>query len=167
MFEAKNIKYNLFSSYSSNFKLVFLFMLDKRTKCVLGLGCSHSSEIKTLLLTFQEVELDNVPGESPYIGKARYKRNMFIREGYISAQAQQLQLGKVQQEEDESCRKPQLESHLQSLDKILQDKEEKIHSGKTFFLLNEHKNTCISVVYSSGYMLDIRTETVCQRLEVL
>ncbi|XP_015500650.1 centriolin isoform X3 [Parus major] len=78
----------------------------------------------------EEVELDNVPGESPYIGKARYKRNMFIREGYIADKAQQLQLGKMQQEEDDSCRKPQLESHLQSLDKILQDKEEKINSAQ-------------------------------------
>ncbi|XP_016158061.1 PREDICTED: centriolin isoform X3 [Ficedula albicollis] len=77
-----------------------------------------------------EVELDNVPGESPYIGKARYKRNMFIREGYVPDTAQQLQVGKMQQEEDDSCRKPQLESHLQSLDKILQDKEEKINSAQ-------------------------------------
>ncbi|XP_059721083.1 centriolin isoform X2 [Haemorhous mexicanus] len=81
-------------------------------------------------LPSEEVELDNVPGESPYIGKARYKRNMFIREGYISDQAQQLQVGKMQQEADDSCRKPQLESHLQSLDKILQDKEEKINSAQ-------------------------------------
>ncbi|XP_014125981.2 centriolin isoform X2 [Zonotrichia albicollis] len=78
----------------------------------------------------EEVELDNVPGESPYIGKARYKRNMFIREGYISDPAQQLQLGKMQQQEDDSCRKPQLESHLQSLDKILLEKEEKINSAQ-------------------------------------
>ncbi|NXT72095.1 CNTRL protein, partial [Chaetops frenatus] len=78
----------------------------------------------------EEVELDNVPGESPYIGKARYKRNMFIRESYISDKAQQLQVGKMQQEEEDSCRKPQLESHLQSLDKILQDKEEKIQSAQ-------------------------------------
>ncbi|XP_068887795.1 centriolin isoform X2 [Aphelocoma coerulescens] len=78
----------------------------------------------------EEVELDNIPGESPYIGKARYKRNMFIREGYIPDKAQQLQVGKMQREEDESCRKPQLELHLQSLDKILEDKEEKINSAQ-------------------------------------
>ncbi|NXH82366.1 CNTRL protein, partial [Edolisoma coerulescens] len=78
----------------------------------------------------EEVELDNVPGESPYIGKARYKRNMFIREGYIADKAQQLQVGKMQQEEEDSCRKPQLELHLQSLDKILEDKEEKINSAQ-------------------------------------
>ncbi|XP_062361623.1 centriolin-like [Cinclus cinclus] len=81
-------------------------------------------------LPSEEVELDNVPGESPYIGKARYKRNMFIREGYIPDTAQQLQVGKMQQEEDDSCRKPQLESHLQSLDNILQDKEEKINAAQ-------------------------------------
>lgn len=102
---------------------------------MLGVDCSHSSEIETLLLTFQEVELDNVPGESPYIGKARYKRNMFIREGYIADKAQQLQVGKMQREGDDSCRKPQLELHLQSLDKILEDKEEKISSGKTLFFI--------------------------------
>ncbi|NWX29319.1 CNTRL protein, partial [Notiomystis cincta] len=78
----------------------------------------------------EEVELDNVPGESPYIGKARYKRNMFVREGYISDNAQQLQLGKMQQEEDDSCRKPQPEPHLQSLYEILQDKEKKIISAQ-------------------------------------
>uniref|UniRef100_A0A8C3P1I5 Centriolin n=1 Tax=Cyanoderma ruficeps TaxID=181631 RepID=A0A8C3P1I5_9PASS len=78
----------------------------------------------------EEVELDNVPGESPYIGKARYKRNMFIKEGYIADKAQQLQVGKMQQQEEDSCRKPQLESRLQSLDKILQDKEEEIHSAE-------------------------------------
>lgn len=135
MFKAKVAKYYLFSSNSSNFKLVFLFMLDRKVKCMLGVDCSHSSEIETLLLTFQEVELDNVPGESPYIGKARYKRNMFIREGYIADKAQQLQVGKMQREEDDSCRKPQLELHLQSLDKILEDKEEKISSGKTLFFI--------------------------------
>ncbi|XP_041262278.1 centriolin isoform X2 [Onychostruthus taczanowskii] len=81
-------------------------------------------------LPSEEVELDNVPGESPYIGKARYKRNMFIREGYISDKAQQLQVGKMQQQEDGSCRKPQLESHLQSLDKILQEKKENINSAQ-------------------------------------
>lgn len=135
MFKAKIAKYYLFSSNSSNFKLVFLFTLDRKVKCMLGVDCSHSSEIETLLLTFQEVELDNVPGESPYIGKARYKRNMFIREGYIADKAQQLQVGKMQREEDDSCRKPQLELHLQSLDKILEDKEEKINSGKTLFFI--------------------------------
>ncbi|NWW08687.1 CNTRL protein, partial [Oreocharis arfaki] len=78
----------------------------------------------------EEVELDNVPGESPYIGKARYKRNMFIREGYITDKAQQLHVGKMQQKEDDSCRKPHLESHLQSLDKMLEEKEEKINSAQ-------------------------------------
>ncbi|NWV55619.1 CNTRL protein, partial [Daphoenositta chrysoptera] len=78
----------------------------------------------------EEVELDNVPGESPYIGKARYKRNMFIREGYIADKAQELQVGKMQWEEDDSCRKPQLELHLQGLDKILEEKEEKIGSAQ-------------------------------------
>ncbi|NWS40158.1 CNTRL protein, partial [Probosciger aterrimus] len=74
----------------------------------------------------EDVELDNVPGESPYIGKARYKRNMFIREGYIAHKAQQLETGKIQPDEEDFCRKPQ----LQTLDELLEGKEKKIDSAQ-------------------------------------
>lgn len=84
-----------------------------------------------MLHPFQDVELDNVPGESPYIGKARYKRNMFIGEGYIANKAQQMEIGKMQRDEDDFCRKPQLQLQLQALDELLEGKEKKIHSGKT------------------------------------
>ncbi|XP_014798549.1 PREDICTED: centriolin [Calidris pugnax] len=78
----------------------------------------------------EDVELDTVPGESPYIGKARYKRNMFIGEGYIASKAQQMQIGKVQLDENDSCRKPQMKLQLQNLDELLEDKEKKIHSAQ-------------------------------------
>ncbi|OPJ67638.1 centriolin isoform B [Patagioenas fasciata monilis] len=78
----------------------------------------------------EDVELDNVPGESPYIGKARYKRNMFIGEGYIANKAQQLEIGKMQRDEDDFCRKPQLQLQLQALDELLEGKEKKIHSAQ-------------------------------------
>lgn len=81
---------------------------------------------------FQDIELDNVPGESPYIGKARYKRNMFIREGYIANKAQQIESGKMQLDEDGLCRKSQLKLQFQTLDEQLEDKEKKINSGKSF-----------------------------------
>ncbi|KAM9522144.1 centriolin isoform 2-T3 [Guaruba guarouba] len=74
----------------------------------------------------EDVELDNVPGESPYIGKARYKRNMFIREGYIAHKAQQLETGRIQPDEEDFCRKPQ----LQTLDELLEGKEKKIDSAQ-------------------------------------
>ncbi|NWR33845.1 CNTRL protein, partial [Tachuris rubrigastra] len=73
-------------------------------------------------LPSEEVEVADVPGESPYIGKARYKRNMFIREGYLADRAQQLHLGKVQRDGD-FWRKSQ---HLQTLDGLLESKEKKI-----------------------------------------
>ncbi|NWU08088.1 CNTRL protein, partial [Cephalopterus ornatus] len=76
----------------------------------------------------EEVEVDDVPGESPYIGKARYKRNMFIREGHVADRAQQLHLGKLQRDGDDLWRKTQLELHLQTLDELLESKEKKIHS---------------------------------------
>ncbi|KAK2515027.1 Cntrl [Columba guinea] len=78
----------------------------------------------------EDVELDNVPGESPYIGKARYKRNMFIGEGYIANKAQQMEIGKMQRDEDDFCRKPQLQLQLQALDELLEGKEKKIHSAQ-------------------------------------
>ncbi|KFO88425.1 Centriolin, partial [Buceros rhinoceros silvestris] len=78
----------------------------------------------------EDVELDNIPGESPYIGKARYKRNMFIREGYIANKAQQMETGKVQLSEGDFCRKPQQKWQLQTLDELLEGKEEKIRSAQ-------------------------------------
>ncbi|XP_064379962.1 centriolin isoform X3 [Dromaius novaehollandiae] len=78
----------------------------------------------------EDVELDDVPGESPYIGKARYKRNMFIREGYIGNKAQQMKVGKVQLDEHDLCRNPQLKLQLQTLDEQLEDKEKKINSAQ-------------------------------------
>uniref|UniRef100_A0A8C2YAE1 Centriolin n=1 Tax=Coturnix japonica TaxID=93934 RepID=A0A8C2YAE1_COTJA len=74
----------------------------------------------------EDVELGDVPGESPYIGKARYKRNMFIREGYIASKAQQVETGKMQPDENDLCRKPQ----FQTLDEQLESKEKKIHSAQ-------------------------------------
>ncbi|NXP03959.1 CNTRL protein, partial [Thinocorus orbignyianus] len=78
----------------------------------------------------EDVELDNVPGESPYIGKARYKRNMFIGEGYIASKAQQMQIGKVQPDENDFCRNPQMKLQLQNQDELLEDKEKKIHAAQ-------------------------------------
>ncbi|NXE19162.1 CNTRL protein, partial [Ardeotis kori] len=78
----------------------------------------------------EDVELDNVPGESPYIGKARYKRNMFIREGYIANKAQQMEIGKMQLGEDDFYKKSQLKLQLQTLDELLESKEKKISSAQ-------------------------------------
>ncbi|XP_025918156.1 centriolin isoform X5 [Apteryx rowi] len=78
----------------------------------------------------EDVELDDVPGESPYIGKARYKRNMFIREGFIGSKAQQMKIGKMQLDEDDLYRNPQLKLQLQTLEEQLKDKEKKINSAQ-------------------------------------
>ncbi|NXN44056.1 CNTRL protein, partial [Rhinoptilus africanus] len=78
----------------------------------------------------EDVELDNIPSESPYIGKARYKRNMFIGEGYIASKAQQMEIGKMQLDENDFYRKPQMKLQLQTLDELLEGKEEKIHSAQ-------------------------------------
>ncbi|KAJ6652858.1 hypothetical protein lerEdw1_010576 [Lerista edwardsae] len=73
----------------------------------------------------EDVELNDVPGESPYIGKARYKRNMFAVEGYIPSKAQQMQAGNVQQETQPQVQQLQLNLH-QSLGVQLEEQERKI-----------------------------------------
>ncbi|NXX46743.1 CNTRL protein, partial [Tricholaema leucomelas] len=78
----------------------------------------------------EDVELDSVPGESPYIGKARYKRNMFIREGYIASKAQQVEIGKMPLDGDDFARKSPLKVPHQSVDELLEGKEKKINSAQ-------------------------------------
>lgn len=97
-----------------------------------------------IALTLQDVELDSVPGESPYIGKARYKRNMFITEGYIASKAQQMGTGKMQSDENDLCMKSQLEPQFQTLDEQLESKEKKIHSGN--FLILKKVNIAVFIL---------------------
>ncbi|XP_065593258.1 centriolin [Cyrtonyx montezumae] len=78
----------------------------------------------------EDVELHDLPGESPYIGKARYKRNMFIREGYIASKHQLMETGKMQADENDLCRKLPLKPQFPTLDEQLESKEKKIHSAQ-------------------------------------
>ncbi|XP_074871233.1 centriolin isoform X3 [Carettochelys insculpta] len=76
------------------------------------------------------VELD-VLSESPYIGKARYKRNMYTRKDYIANKSQQIQFGKVELDEEDLHRNQQLKLNLhQTLDVQLVDKEKKIQDAE-------------------------------------
>ncbi|KAM7144423.1 centriolin isoform 2-T6 [Macrochelys suwanniensis] len=88
----------------------------------------------------EDVELDDVPGESPYIGKARYKRNMYTQKGYIANKAQQIQVGNIELDEEDLHRNQQLKLKLhQTLDVQLEDKEKKIQAaeGRLAELQNE------------------------------
>ncbi|KAH0615522.1 hypothetical protein JD844_004881 [Phrynosoma platyrhinos] len=73
----------------------------------------------------EDVELDDAPGESPYIGKARYKRNMYAVEGHIPGQAQKIQMGNVEQDEQKNVQQFKL-NLLQSLDLQLEEKQREI-----------------------------------------
>ncbi|XP_062815048.1 centriolin isoform X2 [Anolis carolinensis] len=77
----------------------------------------------------EDVELDDVPGESPYIGKARYKRNAFAVEGYIPNKAQKIQVGNMEQEEQHKVQQLKL-NLVQSLDGQLEDKQRKIKEAQ-------------------------------------
>uniref|UniRef100_A0A7M4FX69 Centriolin n=1 Tax=Crocodylus porosus TaxID=8502 RepID=A0A7M4FX69_CROPO len=67
----------------------------------------------------------------PYIGKARYKRNMYTRESYIANKAQHIQVRKIEVDEDDLHRNQELKSQLhQTLDRELEDKEKKIQEAQ-------------------------------------
>ncbi|KAM7093181.1 centriolin isoform 4-T5 [Molossus nigricans] len=78
------------------------------------------------------VEIDKTPDESPYIGKSRYKRNMFTRESYIIDKAQPIKIKKMEPEEGEQPTNEQnnLRAHM-PLDIQLEDKERKISAAQT------------------------------------
>ncbi|XP_077917829.1 centriolin isoform X3 [Halichoerus grypus] len=78
------------------------------------------------------VEIDKTPDESPYIGKSRYKRNMFTTESYIIANAQTVKIKKMEPDEGEQLRNEHvnLGAHT-SLDIQLEDKEKKISAAQT------------------------------------
>ncbi|XP_053777117.1 centriolin isoform X6 [Desmodus rotundus] len=78
------------------------------------------------------VEVDKTLEESPYIGKSRYKRNMFTRESYIIDKAQPIEIKKMEPHEGEQPRNGQknLRAHM-PLDIQLEDKERKINAAQT------------------------------------
>ncbi|XP_070286922.1 centriolin isoform X3 [Myotis yumanensis] len=81
------------------------------------------------------VEIDKAPDESPYIGKSRYKRNMFARESYIIDKAQPIKIKKMEPDESEQPINEQknLRAHM-PLDIQLEDKERKISAAQTRLL---------------------------------
>ena len=93
---------------------------------------------------FQDVELDGVPGESPYIGKARYKRNTYAVESYVPDEALKIQTGNVEQEEQPNIQ--QLKRNLlRSLDEQLQEKQRKIKEGKCSPVPTTHYNPKLKI----------------------
>ncbi|XP_038600653.1 centriolin isoform X2 [Tachyglossus aculeatus] len=77
----------------------------------------------------ESIELDDVPGESPYIGKSRYKRNMFTKESYIAHHAQAVQIKNMGGNEHQ--RKQQITREVkEALDIQLEDKEKGIQAAQ-------------------------------------
>ncbi|XP_055435492.1 centriolin isoform X2 [Bubalus kerabau] len=77
------------------------------------------------------VDVDKAPDESPYIGKSRYKRNMFATESYIVNNAQPVEIKRMEPEEGEQLRNEHvsLKAHM-PLDTELEDKENKISTAQ-------------------------------------
>ncbi|KAG8518835.1 Centriolin [Galemys pyrenaicus] len=78
------------------------------------------------------VEFDKGPDESPYIGKSRYKRNMFTTESYITDNARPIEIKRMEPAEGEQLKHEHINSRAhEPLDIQLEDKEKKITAAKT------------------------------------
>ncbi|XP_074149038.1 centriolin isoform X6 [Sminthopsis crassicaudata] len=71
----------------------------------------------------------DVPGESPYIGKSRYKRNMYTTEGYIGDNPQPIQIQKMELYK-KLGNEQALMKRAETLDLHLKDKENKIKAAQ-------------------------------------
>ncbi|XP_004483618.2 centriolin isoform X1 [Dasypus novemcinctus] len=78
-------------------------------------------------------EVDKAPDESPYIGKSRYKRNMFTTESYIVDNAQPVQIRKMEPNEREQFRNEQvnLKVHVPLDIELEEDKAKQINAAQT------------------------------------
>uniref|UniRef100_UPI00398E464C centriolin isoform X2 n=1 Tax=Pristiophorus japonicus TaxID=55135 RepID=UPI00398E464C len=79
----------------------------------------------------EKFEFEDLPNESPYIGKARYKRNLYIQEEHIADPAQLGKVGKIQFDEDDQAKNEEMRAKRhQALDIQLEDKEKKIQQAE-------------------------------------
>ncbi|XP_066896940.1 centriolin isoform X8 [Kogia breviceps] len=77
------------------------------------------------------VDIDKAPDESPYIGKSRYKRNMFATESYITDNAQLVEIKRMDPDEGEQLRNEHVNLRAHTpLDTQLEDKENKISAAQ-------------------------------------
>ncbi|XP_043576229.1 centriolin isoform X3 [Chiloscyllium plagiosum] len=101
---------------------------------------------------FPEVnsEFETIPNESPYIGKARYKRNLYIQEEHITDPVQHGKVGKVQFEPDQGKCEEVRAKLYQNLDVQLEDKEKRIQKAEESLkqLQNEKEKTQQQVLRS-------------------
>ncbi|XP_078282015.1 centriolin isoform X2 [Rhinoraja longicauda] len=74
----------------------------------------------------ENFEVDDIPNESPYIGKAMYKRNQYIQGAHILAPVQHGNIGKIQFGADDEQKNELRVKFNQALDVQLEDKEKKI-----------------------------------------
>lgn len=82
-------------------------------------------------LTSEEADPEDAPGESPYIGKARYKRNLYAQEGYIPNPAQHVQVGHIELDADDQIKNQQIRARIHTtLDVDLNERERNIRAAE-------------------------------------
>ncbi|XP_073455648.1 centriolin [Aquarana catesbeiana] len=82
-------------------------------------------------LTSEEMDAEETPGESPYIGKARYKRNLYAQEGFIPDRTQHMQVGKIEVDGDDQIKNQQIRARIHTtLDVDLNEREKNIQTAQ-------------------------------------
>ncbi|KAM8934304.1 centriolin [Pelodytes ibericus] len=77
------------------------------------------------------LDAEDAPEESPYIGKARYKRNLYAQEEFIEDRSQHLQIGKLELDGDDRIRNEQIRARIHTtMDVDLEDKEKNIQAAQ-------------------------------------
>ncbi|KAM4696024.1 centriolin-like [Rhinophrynus dorsalis] len=115
--------------------------------------------------TSEDLEVQEGPEESPYIGKARYKRNLYAQEGFIADRAQQMQVGKIERDEDDQIRNQQVRARIHTtLDVELNDKEKNIQAAQVRLteLRQEIMNAEEQILKATGELKDLE-DAVAQK----
>ncbi|KAM9324252.1 centriolin [Gastrophryne carolinensis] len=82
-------------------------------------------------LTSEDMDAEDAPGESPYIGKARYKRNLYTHESFIPSHAQQIEAGTIEMDGDELIKNQQIRARIHTaLDIDLNEKQKNISAAE-------------------------------------
>ncbi|KAM5145706.1 centriolin [Mantella aurantiaca] len=116
-------------------------------------------------LTTEEIDAEETPGESPYIGKARYKRNLYAQESFVPDHAQHIQMGKIKMDGDDQIKNQQIRARIHTtLDVDLNEKEKNIQTAqaKLFELQQDIVNSEQQILKATGELKELE-DAVAQR----
>ncbi|XP_072288034.1 centriolin isoform X2 [Pyxicephalus adspersus] len=114
----------------------------------------------------EDMDAEDTAGESPYIGKARYKRNLYAQESFIPDRAQHIQMGRIEVDGDDQIKNRQICARIHTtLDVDLNEKEKNIQTAqaKLSELQQEIKSSEQQILKATEELKDLEN-AVAQRM---